>query len=423
MNKTLYLNLFILVSFLISACEPQTDESDATNNTESTPASLPQSNETSISQDSELAGAALETQPDTTLGPQQQAPDTTASNLTDDSQTSNSPNPSLPIDDDESTVDSTAIVEAIGFAEAQDAKANLTDETDTKPETPESEYRASCNVFSSTETEPQNTSEQQTIFCKKVSGRLASVTQKLCMAAKLQPSGCESIKGVPLMVREFPPVEGKEAQARVLVVGGIHGDELTSISLTFRWIETLNKYHSGLFHWHIIPSMNPDGLLKRAAERTNHNGVDLNRNLPSSDWAKNALNYWETKGDKNPRKYPGETANSEPETQWLVDEIELFKPDAIIAIHAPYGVVDFDAHKLNTAPQSLGKLRLNLLGTYPGSLGNYAGINLNVPVITLELPHAWEMPTQKESTLIWEDIVRWLKLNIHSSTQTASIDE
>jgi len=103
---------------------------------------------------------------------------------------------------------------------------------------------------------------------------------------------------------------------------------------------------------------------------------------------------------------------SEPETQWLLDEINTFKPDVIISIHAPYGVVDFDSLLLNTAPKSLGKLHLNLLGTYPGSLGNYAGINLNIPVITLELPNAWEMPSQKETTKIWEDIVQWLKKNI-----------
>lgn len=215
------------------------------------------------------------------------------------------------------------------------------------------------------------------------------------------------------MVRDFGPIKDKKPQARILVIGGTHADELTSVSTTFKWLEKLSKHHSGLFHWHVIPLMNPDGLLKKSATRTNHNGVDLNRNMPSDDWHANALEYWQTKSGKNPRRYPGETPSSEPETQWLVDEINIFKPDAIISIHAPYGVVDFDSLLLNTAPKSLGKLHLNLLGTYPGSLGNYAGINRNIPVITVELPHAWVMPSESEVTQIWQDIVSWLKENIN----------
>ncbi len=294
-----------------------------------------------------------------------------------------------------------SIIESIGFADA---------ETETPDSESEQQYQPHCNTFASQANSKQNT--EKAAFCEKISNRLASVSLSGCMSADLVPSGCSSIAGTPLMITEFAPLEKKEPLGRVLIIGGIHGDELTSVSVTFRWIEKLNKYHSGLFHWHIIPSMNPDGLLKKAAERTNENGVDLNRNLPSNDWTKNALAYWESKSGKDPRKYPGKTPNSEPETHWLVDEIQQFKPDAIISIHAPYGVVDFDAQQLNTAPKSLGKLRLNLLGTYPGSLGNYAGINKNIPVITLELPHAWEMPSEAETDLIWQDIVSWLKKNL-----------
>ena len=312
------------------------------------------------------------------------------------------------------------VVAAIGFADADLDANSASGNTETlSTTTEEAAYSPSCNLYSNPELDALPHAEASDQFCRKVSKRLASVTLKSCLAAKLQLTGCKSVRGEPLMIREFPPVEGKKENGRILVIGGTHGDELTSVSITFRWLETLSKHHSGLFHWRIIPAMNPDGLLKRSAERTNHNGIDLNRNLPSLDWDRNAVLYWESKGEKNPRKYPGTKPNSEPETQWLVDEVNLFKPDAIIAIHAPYGVVDFDAHKLNTAPKSLGKLRLNLLGTYPGSLGNYAGINLNIPVITLELPHAWDMPSKQESKVIWEDIVKWLKNNINNKEKTS----
>ena len=293
------------------------------------------------------------------------------------------------------------IIEELSFASAEDS--NPKNNSDAEP-------KLYCLKPSTNE----GTANLLTESCQRISKRLASVSMKICETAELSPSGCESVNGFPLLVSEFAPKIDREPRGRILVIGGMHGDELTSVSMVFRWIASLRQFHSGLFHWHMVPMMNPDGVLNPWATRTNKNGVDLNRNLPSDDWEVNALKYWKEKVGSKPRRYPGESAASEPETQWLIDEINTFKPDAIINVHAPYGVVDFDALVLNSAPKSLGKLHLNLLGTYPGSLGNYAGINRNIPVITLELPHAWEMPSKDESIKIWEDIVRWLKNNVNS---------
>jgi len=298
--------------------------------------------------------------------------------------------------------DNKALIEDLGFLEAQQDQDTDSDETSPAMFCLDNDAKAKQNE------------ESLKDACQQISNRLASVNYAACESAKLKPTGCSSVNGFPILMSEFAPLKTRKPQGRILIVGGTHGDELTSVSMTIRWIEKLNRHHSGLFHWHMVPMMNPDGVLKRGATRTNDNGVDLNRNMPSDDWERNAIKYWVEKGGKDPRKYPGKAASSEPETQWLIDEINSFKPDAIISIHAPYGVVDFDSLLLNAAPKNLGKLHLNLLGTYPGSLGNYAGINLNIPVITLELPHAWEMPSEKESTKIWEDIVSWLKKNVRN---------
>ncbi len=255
--------------------------------------------------------------------------------------------------------------------------------------------------------------------CLAISNRLASVSLESCESAKLQATGCASNAGFPMYVTEFPPLPTREPQGRIMVIGGTHGDELTSVSVVFRWIEKLNQFHSGLYHWRIAPLMNPDGVLPREATRVNGNGVDLNRNMPSRDWHEKAILYWQDRTDSDPRKNPGPSPASEVESQWLIDEINAFAPDAIISVHAPYGIVDFDALELNTAPKSLGKLRLNMLGTYPGSLGNFAGIDRNIPVITLELPHAWVIPSPEESTKIWEDIVAWLKVNVDTRENAA----
>ena len=304
------------------------------------------------------------------------------------------------------TKDPVKMITELGFSETQTI--------DTKPPVPE---KYCLNESIDTSPIAKKAVEHQ---CEKISNRLASVSMENCTEAKLEVTGCHSVLKFPILLRDFPPTPNKLPKGRILVIGGTHADELTSVSTVFKWISTLNKHHSGLFHWHIAPLMNPDGLFKKSATRTNENGVDLNRNMPSDDWYDHALLYWETKGGKNPRKFPGNEPSSEPETQWLIDEINDFKPDAIISVHAPYGIVDFDSLLLKTAPRSLGKLHLNFLGTYPGSLGNYAGINLNIPVITVELPHAWEMPSDSEIAKIWQDIVSWLKTNVnekHASNQ------
>jgi len=204
----------------------------------------------------------------------------------------------------------------------------------------------------------------------------------------------------------------RKPQARILLVGGTHGDELASISIVFKWMHTLEKHHSGLFHWRINPLMNPDGALQAKHQRTNANGVDLNRNFTTPDAdAGAALAYWRDKTWENSRRYPGPYPLSEPETVWLYEEIRDFQPDVVISVHAPYSLVDYDAPNRSNAPRKIGYLHKNLMGTYPGSLGNYAGMHLGVPVVTLELPHAGIMPTSSQISHLWTDLVRWLIRN------------
>lgn len=244
--------------------------------------------------------------------------------------------------------------------------------------------------------------------CQRISGKLASVKYAECDTG-LGLTGAQSIKGTPILMKEYPPLGERVPQSRVLLIGGIHGDEYSSVSVVFKWMNKLNRYHSGLFHWKVVPLLNPDGLLQRKSKRINASGVDLNRNFPTRNWQKETEHYWVKRTRKNPRRYPGKAALSEPESRWLHELIKEFKPDAIVSVHAPYGVLDFDGPR--RAPKKLGHLYLNLLGAYPGSLGNYAGVENDIPVITIELPHAGIMPSRNQITNIWVDLVRWLKKN------------
>ena len=245
------------------------------------------------------------------------------------------------------------------------------------------------------------------LLCNEVGRKLGSVSIEHCLQQELVYSGMDSAKKRALAYKIYPPKASKKPLGKVLLMGGIHGDEYSAISIMFRWMETLDKHHSGLFHWNVVPLLNPDGLLDgKKAQRQNANGVDLNRNFPSQDWEALAHKYWEARTYKNPRRYPGISAMSEPETQWFVETIKNFDPDVIIAVHAPHRLVDYDGPR--KAPRKLGKLQLRQLGTYPGSLGNYAGIDLNIPVVTVELPSAGIMPSKQEISDMWVDLVRWL---------------
>ena len=252
--------------------------------------------------------------------------------------------------------------------------------------------------------------------CNRIANKLASVKLQECLDRELSPSGAYSEQQTPLLIKEYPPLNNREPQAKILMLGGIHGDEYSSVTIMFKWLTILDRYHSGLFHWQIIPLLNPDGLLRKKSQRTNANGVDLNRNFENGINKNGSLEYWEKRTYRDPRRYPGREPMSEAETRWVNQLITEFRPDAIVAVHAPYGIVDFDGPQ--KPPTHLGPLHLRLLGTYPGSLGNFAGEQLNIPVVTVELPYAGIMPSEAEVSRIWIDLVRWLKDHIPRTTET-----
>lgn len=238
--------------------------------------------------------------------------------------------------------------------------------------------------------------------CSTFAKHLPNVSTLLCQQAQLKDSGARSVKGQPLYWQDLPKANAK---LRVLVVGGIHGDELSSASLALHWLQIAKEIPADA-HWRFIPLLNPDGLLMSPARRTNANGVDLNRNFPTPHWEREAKIYWEQKVKRDPRRWPGPKPLSEPESKFLHDEMERFKPHLIVSIHAPYGVLDFDGP--TAPPNKLGRLYLDQVGIFPGSLGNYGGVHKGMPVVTIELPSAFRTPLNSEMRQMWLDLVRWM---------------
>ena len=252
-----------------------------------------------------------------------------------------------------------------------------------------------------------------TDWCSRLAPRLPGVSVSACRASNLKPSGGSSTNGFPLLVRQIKPAVQvtSDGPIRVMLLGGIHGDELTASAVVFKWLQQMQVPHAREFVWDVVPVVNPDGLLAASPSRMNAHGVDLNRNFPTPDWLREAPRYWIKTTASDPRRFPGKAPLSEPETRWLNAEIDRFKPQVIISVHAPFGVLDFDGPA--PEPEHFGRLQFNRVGVYPGSLGNYSGRQRQIPVITIELPNAQAMPPDLEVQRIWRDMLGWIKLNVH----------
>ena len=178
----------------------------------------------------------------------------------------------------------------------------------------------------------------------------------------------------------------------LLLLGGVHGDEIEGVWLIEAALENWKAAYPGESVGAVLwPRVNPDGVETKA--RWNARQVDLNRNLPSKDW---------TAEVKNPRYPPGPSPASEPENQALVRLITEGKPTAILSAHS------FHKYQINVnGPSHAWGERLSRVCGYPvthdigyptpGCLGTYAGKELGIPTITLEIERG--LPREKVLSL------------------------
>ncbi|WP_243432090.1 M14 family zinc carboxypeptidase [Aliamphritea spongicola] len=246
-----------------------------------------------------------------------------------------------------------------------------------------------------------------TDICTKIGNKLSSVSVKECLDLEFISPRFYSNNGELILEKHYPASPDTETPVKILFIGGIHGDEYSSISVTFKWLKTLDENHSGAYDWHFLPLANPDGLLQKRATRVNANKVDLNRNFIPAKAAVDPIQHWQTYAKKRPRYFPGHKPLSEPESQAIHTLIDELKPDVIVSVHAPHGILDFDGSI--KPPRKLGPLYLKQLGTYPGSLGNYGWFVKSIPVMTIELKHAGIMPKKAEISRMWTDLISWVE--------------
>lgn len=113
--------------------------------------------------------------------------------------------------------------------------------------------------------------------------------------------------------------------------------------------------------------------------------------------------YWEVRTKCDPRRWSGPQSLPEPESRFFHKQIDSFKPNLIVSLYAPHAVLDCDGPFV--APNRLECLYLDQVGTYPGSLGNYADLYRGVPVVTIELASATKAPLNTENRQMWLNLL------------------
>ena len=189
----------------------------------------------------------------------------------------------------------------------------------------------------------------------------------------------QSVQGKPLVMH----VLGSGGNP-IFIFGGIHGHEPTAAQLGEQMLDFLLDHPRA---WAgssvaILPVANPDGLAK--GTRQNFNGVDCNRNFAARNWKK---------GRPGHRYYGGPRPLSEPETRAIAEAVQTLRPKAIIAIHSMPGgkfCNNYDGPARGLAEIMARKnhypVKASIGYPTPGSFGSWAGIDLQIPTITLELP-------------------------------------
>ena len=214
-----------------------------------------------------------------------------------------------------------------------------------------------------------------------------------------------SYKKTPLVFSVWGKVKNIDKRYVTLILCGVHGDEITPMKFCYDILNYLRKisFEKKIKDKTVVvaPLVSLDSFFKSKPTRTNARKVDVNRNFPTRDWYKDAGRLWKYRYRSDPRRNPGKTAMSEEEVLFQMKLIDRFKPDKILSVHAPLTMLDYDGPSgfqeagrvgsqanqlLIQMSQSAKSYRIKDYPFFPGSLGNYAGNERNIPTYTLELP-------------------------------------
>ncbi len=198
-----------------------------------------------------------------------------------------------------------------------------------------------------------------------------------------------SVEGRPIQAYSFG-----NGSRKIVYVGGMHGNEYSSVVLMDAWIEELEANPGRLPNDKtliIIPRSSPDSVVARS--RLNARGVDLNRNFPTNDWQTEVY----IPGPTFLSEGGGSEPLSEPEASALAAFIRRQRPELVLTYHAVASVViSNDAGNSVAVGQRYAQLSnygfsttndLEDVFNYPatGAFEDWIHDELNSPALLIEL--------------------------------------
>lgn len=184
-------------------------------------------------------------------------------------------------------------------------------------------------------------------------------------------------------------------ETRVLVIGPLDGTVTEPLRLLETLLEQLqSKGTKSPPSIAIINDPNPTGRAHRTL--ANEQGVLLDTNFPAKNWRRLGT---------DPRVTSGPVAASEPEVRAIADYIRENRPSVIylLALDSRRVIVEYTKNAAQEANRLAAELRAPLSqhqgSIRPGSLAEFAGTDLGIPVITLRLPREGRFDARRSPVL------------------------
>lgn len=194
--------------------------------------------------------------------------------------------------------------------------------------------------------------------------------------------------GMALSFSELHSTSGKPVELklvgngnmRILVLGSLYGNEPESLELMDSLARAAEKYaQSPSYSFLLVKTPNPDGVVERI--RTNTNGVDLNRNFPST---------WFT---ANPNRLTGSHPASEVETKNVMKLLAEFQPHRVIHVRSSIGQRPLLLlnEQCSSAKEEIQLQTVTDIGTFSGqykagSLEEFVTVRQDTELMTVLLP-------------------------------------
>ncbi len=217
-----------------------------------------------------------------------------------------------------------------------------------------------------------------------------------------------SVEGRPITAYSFG-----DGPKKVLYVGGMHGNEWSSVVLMNAWMDELDKRFHEIPDDHtviVIPNSSPDSGV--ADSRLNANEVDLNRNFPTDDWQSEV----QIPGPTLLPEGGGTSALSEPESEALAKFVRTQRPQLVLTYHAVASVViGNDVGQANDWAKTYADQagyefatndQLNQVFNYSatGAFEDWLNDELAIPALLVELGTMYDDEMQRNRDALWHSL-------------------